>query len=127
MNTHFDDPDFIGSVAFYYCHDKQQEQARELLNRMLEQYPHNAWLQHVYAHTLDDDKSEERDMGINFLRERIADWPAQKPLFLKGIIGCIYMACFLSQAMQTHYLLTLSSRTFGVMPSHFCLSKTMLL
>lgn len=76
-----DDPDFLGMLAFLYAHLDRQVEARTLVEKALGLAPHNAWVQHVYAHTLDETEPAQIEEGIVFLEKCTADWPRQNRFF----------------------------------------------
>ncbi len=81
MQYHHDDVDFLGYVAFYYAHVNRCAEARTLIEKCLQQAPHNAWLHHVYAHTLDEEDPQQVKAGIAFLQPLTDDWPKQNRFF----------------------------------------------
>lgn len=78
---HQDDPDFLGTIAFFYCHTNRFKEAKELIKKGLSKDPHNAWLHHVYAHTLKEDSMFEVEEGIVFLKQCSTDWSKQNRFF----------------------------------------------
>lgn len=80
-NHYKNDPDFLGMYAFFYCHVNRQSEAAELIKQGLAIEPHNAWLQHIYAHALNENEPEQIQQGIKFLEARVNDWPKQSRFF----------------------------------------------
>lgn len=75
------EPDFQGMVAFLYCHVGRKLEARDLVLKNLEREPYNAWLQHVYAHTLDETDPDEVQRGLEFEIPKASNWKAQNRFF----------------------------------------------
>ncbi|MCP4474529.1 MAG: hypothetical protein GY821_08205 [Gammaproteobacteria bacterium] len=81
IHYHREDVDFLGYVAFYYAHVNRRAEARTLLEKCLQQAPYNAWLHHVYAHTLDEGDPQQVKAGIAFLQQTTDNWPKQNRFF----------------------------------------------
>lgn len=75
------DPDFLGMLAFLYAHIQRTPEAQEIIQDALGLEPHNAWVQHVYAHTLSEDIPAQIDQAISFLETCADDWPRQNRFF----------------------------------------------
>ncbi|MEM1243209.1 MAG: hypothetical protein AAGG80_00125 [Pseudomonadota bacterium] len=81
LPLHRYDADFLGTVAFFYCHVNKKTEARQLLEAGLKIDPSNAWLQHVMFHTIDESKIESVNYYIQLLSNRADDWPAHDRFF----------------------------------------------
>lgn len=71
-------PTFLAMIAFLYSHVNRHEEAKFHLKVALEKDPHNAWVQHVYAHLLLPNELED---GIGFLEQCTSDWRKQNRFF----------------------------------------------
>lgn len=81
LTVHHEDPDFLAMLAFLYCHLDRMEQAKALVDQAIIKAPHNAWVQHVLAHTIDEDNPDEVQIGLKFMLAHQADWPKQNRFF----------------------------------------------
>lgn len=75
------DPDFLGMLAFLYVHIDRHHEARKLIQTALKLSPHNAWVQHVYVHTLNEDNHAHIEKAILFLEGCSGNWPKQNRFF----------------------------------------------
>ena len=75
------DANFMAMLAFLYCHHNKQQQARALLETALTIEPHNAWIQHVYAHTTIETDKHDVTMMIQFMEQHHSDWPTHNRFF----------------------------------------------
>lgn len=73
-----DNPNFLNMLAFLYSHLDQHEKGQALIKIALEKDPHNAWVQHGYAHLILPSQIQE---GITFLEQCTGDWPKQNRFF----------------------------------------------
>lgn len=76
-----DDPNFLSMQAFLYAHIHRQDEAKSLIEKSLTYEPHNAWTQHVYIHTLNENNLAEVETAIDFLERHSKDWPKQNRFF----------------------------------------------
>jgi tetratricopeptide (TPR) repeat protein len=82
VNSYYqDDADFLSMQAFLYAHVNRHDEAKSLIDRSLAFEPHNAWTQHVYIHTLNENNLAEIETAIEFLELRSNDWPKQNRFF----------------------------------------------
>lgn len=76
---HKDDPDFLGMLTFIYSHVEHRNlDGKKYIEKALQLNPHNAWIQHVYAHLIEP---TELYGGIGFLEKYNLDWPKQNRFF----------------------------------------------
>lgn len=64
---------------FHKRHQNRKKEAKNFIKKGLTLSPHNAWLQHVYAHTLE--KSCNIKEAILFLESKSEDWKKQSRFF----------------------------------------------
>jgi len=76
-----DDPDFLSMKGFLYAHIHRYDEAKSLIETSLTYEPHNAWTQHVYIHTLNENNLAEVETAIGFLEHHSKDWPKQNRFF----------------------------------------------
>ena len=81
MAYHAEDPNFLSMTAFLYCHLDKKQQAKTLVEKALYITPHNAWAQHVMAHTIDENNPSEVEVGIEWMLLHQNDWPKQNRFF----------------------------------------------
>lgn len=75
-----EDPDFLAMFSFLLVHLGQLVTAREHIMEALRLSPHNAWVQHVYAHTIDEYSPAIED-DIKILETFAVDWSKQNRFF----------------------------------------------
>lgn len=81
IDLYKDDPDFLGMVGFFYCHQNNAFAAMELIQRGLSLKPDNAWLQHVYAHAVTESNKSDILKAVNYLKENSVEWPQHSRFF----------------------------------------------
>lgn len=81
MKYFSNDPDFIGTYALVCCHIEKTKLAKDLLQKALQQHPHNVLAQHAFAHTVDENDPKKIEEGIQFLNTFVSDWEAHNRFF----------------------------------------------
>lgn len=81
LDRYCSDPDFLSFYALVLSHIDRLDEARSYTEKALSLDPHNAGVQHVYAHTFNESDLADIEDGITFLESCAEDWPKQNRVF----------------------------------------------
>ena len=81
LTVHQEDSNFLAMLAFLYCHLDRMDQAKAMVDQAIIKAPHNAWVQHVLAHTIDEDNPDEVQAVLEFMLAPICGLAEIKSFF----------------------------------------------